>query len=98
MFRNSPAAGAGIQIGDIVLQLEMHRYEPGVKEMVAHVQSFDQGSSLPSSFYGMKEVDYSIVLAPFPNQRKLLEQEEESTFSRGFILCSVQMKLHPSRN
>ena len=76
VFRNSPAAGAGIQIGDIVLQVGNAPIRAGVKEMVAHVQSFDQGSSV--SFIILRdgeEVDYSIVLAPFPNQRKLLEQE-----------------------
>ena len=76
VFRNSPAAGAGIQIGDLVVQVGEIPIRNGVKEMVAHVQSYDQGTAVRFQILrGEIEHEYTIALDPFPNQKKLLEQE-----------------------
>ena len=87
VFRNSPAAKAGVQKGDLIFRVGSSDIRNGVKEMVAHVQSHEQGSTVRFLLgRDQQEISIEVVLDPFPNQRNLLENEwknlsfPESTF------------------
>lgn len=76
VFRNSPAAKGGFEPGDLILKVGESPIRKGVKEMVAHVQSHEQGKTVVFTVFrdGVESV-ISIVLDPFPNQKSLLESE-----------------------
>jgi thiol-disulfide isomerase/thioredoxin len=76
VFRNSPAAKGGFKAGDLILKVAKSAIRKGVKEMVAHVQSHEQGDTvLFTVFRDQVESVISVVLDPFPNQKNLLENE-----------------------
>jgi len=76
VFRNSPAAKGGFKAGDLILKVGKSVIRKGVKEMVAHVQSHEQGETVVFTvFREDSESMISVVLDPFPNQKNLLENE-----------------------
>ena len=76
VFRNSPAFKSGFKAGDLILKIGETSILRGVKEMVAHVQSHEQGSTVKFTISrDQVESVLSVVLDPFPNQKNLLENE-----------------------
>jgi len=76
VFRNSPADKAQVKKGDIILFVGKAEIKKGVKEMVAHVQSYEEGSSVRFTLLrGKDSLALDVILDPFPNQRNLLENE-----------------------
>jgi len=76
VFRNSPADKAQVEKGDIILFVGKSEIKKGVKEMVAHVQSYEEGSSVRFTILrGKESLVLNVTLDPFPNQRNLLENE-----------------------
>jgi thiol-disulfide isomerase/thioredoxin len=76
VFRNSPAEASGFLVGDFIVSIQEKLIEQGVRQMVAHVQSHEQGTTVAFGINRAgKNETISVILAAFPNQKKLLESE-----------------------
>ncbi len=91
VFRNSPAEKAGIEIGDLVLKVASNDIRKGVKEMVAHVQSHPQDTTVQFTLKRKdKELQIAVVLTAYPNQKALLESEWKGRSLPELALESLQ--------
>jgi thiol-disulfide isomerase/thioredoxin len=76
VFRGSPASAAGLERGDIVLEVAGVALTGGTKEMIARVQSHSEGQSVSVKVLrGTAERSFQVVLAAVPNKQGLAESE-----------------------
>lgn len=75
-FRASPAEGAGIVRGDVVLEVGDVRLRTGMKEMIARVKSHEVGTTLRLLVRrGGEDREVSVTLGDVPDRKKMVESE-----------------------